>query len=113
MADNERDDFPTSGAIQPTPTGPTPMPMNTGTPMEVESAKTSAFITKFLVVFLATLFFTMVMVLAFRELPKDSKDLFNYALVGVAGLLAIIVNYQYGSSSASKAKDDTISRILR
>ena len=83
-----------------TPTGPThTAPMNT------------EFISRFLVVAITLLFMIMIVILGLHEIPKDNKELFNYSLVAVAGLLAIIVNYQYGASAGEKIKDATISKL--
>ena len=95
---------PTSGETQVIPTGLTPMPMNTGSPsiLTVLTAGTSL------------MFFAMLLVLAFHEIPASNKDLFN-VLLGVLGTSwgGSIIGYFFGSSSSSKAKDDTISRMTR
>jgi hypothetical protein len=104
MADNERDDFPTNGAIHPTPTGQTPTPTSTG----------SGSILTLLTIGTSVMFFFMLMVLAFHEIPASNKDLFN-VLLGVLGTAwgGSIIGFFFGSSSSNKLKDDIISRMSR
>ena len=95
---------PTSGATQVIPTGPTPTPMSTG----------SSLILPQLALITSGMFFTMLLVLAFREIPASNKGLFD-VMLGVLGTAwgGSIIGYFFGSSSSSKDKDDTISRMTR
>ena len=93
---------PTSGAIPPIPTGPTPTPTNPGCNLIIHRLTLGT----------TLMFFSMLLILAFCPIPDKNKDLFN-VLLGVLGTAwgGSIIGFFFGSSSASQAKDETINRM--
>lgn len=56
-------------------------------------------------------FFALLLTLIFREVPSKNNDLLNLVVGSLIGSFSTIVGYFFGSSSSSKAKDETISNI--
>lgn len=52
--------------------------------------------------------FVFIYVLAFVEIPKENKDLFNMLLGAWIVSFAAVIQYRVGSSKSSAIKDETI-----
>ena len=55
-------------------------------------------------------FFSFLFVLAFVNIPKENKDLLNMLLGAYIVNMGIIIQYRFGSSKSSVAKDETIAQ---
>ncbi len=64
-----------------------------------------------LMILVLTLLAAMLFIMAFHEIPASNKDLFNIMLGALVGAFSMGVAYFWGSSSNSRAKDETINRI--
>lgn len=66
-----------------------------------------------LMVLVTVLFGGMLCVLAFHTLPPENKDLFNVLLGSLSTAFITGIGYFWGSSSSSRAKDETITSIAK
>jgi uncharacterized membrane protein len=58
-------------------------------------------------------FFTLLIVLVYKEIPIKNNDLLNLVVGSLIGSFTTIVGYFFGSSSGSVNKDETISLIAK
>lgn len=56
-------------------------------------------------------FFTLLIVLVYKEIPIKNNDILNLVVGSLIGSFATIVGYFFGSSSGSAKKDETIGAI--
>lgn len=66
-----------------------------------------------LAIFVTVGFFGLLTMLCFVKLPDPSRDLINIMLGALGGGWLSIIAYYFGSSSSSKVKDDTISKLSK
>ena len=53
-------------------------------------------------------FFALLIVLAFKAVPAENKDLLNLVVGALIGMFTSVVGYFFGSSIGSSKKDDAI-----
>lgn len=58
-------------------------------------------------------FFACILFMLTHAYPSDNKDQINAALAVLATIFTLQMNYFFGSSSASKAKDEVIGEIAK
>lgn len=57
-------------------------------------------------------FFTLLIILVYKEVPTKNNDLLNLVVGALIGSFATIVGYFFGSSSGSSKKDETINTMI-
>lgn len=58
-------------------------------------------------------FFALLLILAYTDLPKENKDLFNMLLGAWIVSFTSVINYFFGSSYGSAKKDETINNMRK
>lgn len=58
-------------------------------------------------------FLMVVWTLCYKVVPKENEQVFNIIVGLIAANVSNMVNYYFGTSSSSKAKDEVISSALK
>lgn len=83
----------------------------------VENEKHSNYERRFLLWFAAAIVFFIMLycsAVTFIDIPRENKDLANFALGALIGSgFTVIVGFFFGSSKSNKEKDDTIASMAQ